>query len=179
MHALYVEQRDINGKNLLSWDLAHHLYLRSEQDKIVVATDKPVELLSATRKQWFKLMRHVMRQQASTLNVPRLIELAKQISYMQNLHFSTKLPGDYLDADITFATIDDLISSAPICRTAYITYDVSQEKQYMLTSWMPPDGVVVIYTQLKPATIKTQRKDLQHGANARTANQESYQTTLP
>ena len=176
MHVLYVERRETNGKNLLSWDLAHHLYLRSERDKIVVATDKPVELLSATRKQWFKLMRHAMRQQASTLNAPRLIELAEQISYMQNVHFSTKLSGGFLDADITFATIDNLISSTPICRTAYITYGVSREKQHMLTSWMPPGGIMVIYTE--PATIKIRREDLKHGANARTANQESYQTAL-
>lgn len=178
MHALYIEQRNINGKNLLSWDLAHHLYLRSVRDKVVVATDKPVELLSATRKQWFKLMRHVMRQQASTLNASRLVELVEQISYMQNLRFSTKLAGDYLDADVTFAAIDDLIGIAPICRTAYITYDVSKEKEYMLTSWMPPGGVAVICVQPQPAAIKTQRKDLKYGANTRTANQESYQTTL-
>ena len=178
MRELYVEQRDINGKNLLSWDLAHHLYVRSVRDKVVIATDKPVELLSATRKQWFKLMRHVMRQQASTLNAPRLVELAEQISYMQNLRFSTKLPGDCLDADITFATIEDLIGAAPICRMAYVAYDVSREEQCMLTSWMPPGGVVVIYVQPQTTAVKTTRKDLIHGANARTANQESYQATL-
>jgi hypothetical protein len=62
MYDLYTEQRLINENCLLSWDLAHHLYLRSVRDKVIVAIDKPVELLAATRKQWLKLMRQAMRQ---------------------------------------------------------------------------------------------------------------------
>ena len=177
MYVLYTERREINGKNLLSWDLAHHLYLRSSRDKIIVATDKPVELLSATRKQWFKLMRQAMRQRSSTLNAVRSVELSNQISFMQNLRFSAKEPGDYLDADVTFATADDLIKTAPICRTAYVTCDIGKEKLHMLTSWMPEGGVVVIYARLKPVII-SHGKDLKDGANARTADQKSYQTAL-
>ncbi len=177
MYALYTEQREINGKNLLSWDLAHHLYLRSPRDKVIVATDKPVELLSATRRQWLKLMRQVMRQRSSTLNAVRAAELTNQICYMQNLRFSAKQPKDYLDADITFATADDLIKIAPICRTAYVTYDIGKEKLHMLTSWMPEGGVVVTYARLKPVVI-SHRKDLKDGTNARTADQKSYQTAL-
>jgi len=178
MYALYTEQRSINGKNLLSWDLAHHLYLRSAHDKVIVATDRPVELLSATRKQWFRLMRHVMRQRSSTLNAIRSIELSNQISYMQGLRFSAKQPQDYLETDVTFATADDLIKAAPICRTAYITYDVGKEKQHMLTSWMPPGSVVIMYVHSHPAKINGHGRELKNGANARTANQKSHQTAL-
>ncbi len=177
MYALYTEQREINGKNLLSWDLAHHLYLRSPHDKVIVATDKPVELLSATRKQWLRLMRQAMRQRSSTMNAVRSAELTNQVAYMQNLRFSAKRPKDYLDADITFATADDLIKVAPICRTAYITYDIGKEKLHLLTSWMPEGGVVVIYARLKLAALNA-RKDLKDGANTGTANQESYQAAL-
>lgn len=178
MHALYTEQREVNGKNLLSWDLAHHLYLRSPRNKVIVATDKPVELLSATRKQWFRLMRQVMRQRSSTLDTVRSTELTDQLVYMQSLRFSAKQPKDYLDAEVTFATVDDLIKTAPICDTAYITYDVDKEKLYMLTSWMPEGGVVVIYARLKHAVTNNRRKDLNDGANARTADQKSYQAAL-
>jgi hypothetical protein len=177
MYALYTEQRAINGKNLLSWDLVHHLYLRSPHDQVIVATNKPAELLAATRKQWFKLMRQAMRQRSSTLDAVRSIELANQISYMQSLRFSAKRPEGYLDADVTFATADDLIKTAPICRTAYVTYDVSKEKLHMLTSWMPEGGVVVIYTRLKPILISP-GKDLKDGTNARATDQKSYQTAL-
>lgn len=177
MYALYTEMREINGKNLLSWDLAHHLYLRSPRDKVIVATDKPVELLSATRKQWLRLMRHAMRQRSSTLNATRSVELTNQIAYMQSLWFTAKRPKDYLEADVTFATADDLIKIAPICRSAYITYNIGKEKQHMLTSWMPEGGVVVIYARLHPVT-NGHRKELQDGANARTADKESYQAAL-
>lgn len=178
MYALYTEQRSINGKNLLSWDLAHHLYLRSARDKVIVATDRPVELLSATRKQWFRLMRQVMRQRSSTLNAIRSIELSNQISYMQGLRFSAKQPKDYLEADVTFATVDDLIKVTPICRTAYITYEVGKEKQHMLTSWMPPGGVVIMYIHLHPAKINGHGRELKNGANARATDQKSYQAAL-
>lgn len=178
MYALYTERRDINGSNLLSWDLAHHLYLRSPRDKVIVATDKSVELLSATRKQWFKLMRQVMRQRSSTLDAIRSTSLSDQIAYMQTLRFSARQLRGYLEADITFATATDLIKATPICRTAYITYDISNEELHMLTSWMPEGGVVVVYTHPQPVSVNKHRKDLQDGANARATNKKSYQTTL-
>lgn len=178
MYALYTELREINGKNLLSWDLAHHLYLRAARDKIIVATDKPTELLSATRKQWFRLMRQAMRQRSSTLNTLRSIELTNQIVYMQSLRFSSKRPMDYLDADVTFATAEDLIKAGPVCRTAYITYEIEKEKQHMLTSWMPTGGVVVMYTSLHAVQINNHGKELKDGANTRTADKKSYQTAL-
>jgi hypothetical protein len=178
MYALYTEERSINGKSLLSWDLAHHLYLRSTRDKVIVATDKPKDLLSATRRQWFRLMRQAMRQRSSTLDAVRSLELTNQIAYMQNLRFSAKRPGAYLDADVTFAAVDDLIKATPICRTAYITYEIGKEEQHMLTSWIPEGGLVIIYARLQPAVINDHGKDLENGANARTADQKSYQTAL-
>lgn len=178
MYALYIEQRPIDGKNLLSWDLAHHMYLRSDQEKVIVATDRPVELLSAMRKQWMKLMRKAMRQRSGTLDAVRRAELTNQICYMQNLRFSAKRPKDYLDADVTFATTDDFIRVMPICCTAYVTSVMEEEKLHMLTSWMPPGGVVVIYMHPSQVLIKERQKELKDGANARTANQKSYQAAL-
>jgi hypothetical protein len=147
MYALYIEQRSICGKNTLSGDLARHIYLRSIRGRVIVVTDNPVGLASATRKQWFKLMREAKRQRAETLGVTKSTELINQISYMQNLRFSAKRPADDLVADVTFATADDLIRVAPVCSTAYVTTKVEETKLYMLTSWMPEDGVVVVYVQ--------------------------------
>jgi hypothetical protein len=177
MYALYIEQRSISGKDTLSWDLAHHMYARSSRDKIIVVTDKPVEMLSATRKQWFKLMRKAMRQRSETLNVVRSAELTSQISYMQDLRFSAKRPVDDIVADVTFATADDLIGVAPVCSTAYVATDIERAKLYILTSWMPENGVVVVYVQHQKLA-KESRKELNNGANAKAADQKSYQTTL-
>lgn len=178
MYGLYIERRSINGKDLISWDLAQHIYSRYEHGKIIVATERPVELLSATRRQWFRLMRKVMRQRSSTLDATRSIELCHHITYMQTLRFSAKRPTDYLEADVTFATVDDLIRVTPICRVAYITHEVEKEKLHMLTSWMPNRGVVVVYERQHPVLVNNRRKEPKDGANARTADQKSYQTAL-
>lgn len=145
MHGLYIERRSLNGKALLSWDLAHHIYARGMQGKVVVVTDKPVELLSATKKQWYKLMRQVQRERSSTLNAMRIGELTRQIAWMQNLTFSAKAPDDILEADITFAAAEDFVRVPPQCSTIYATYPFAREKLHMLTSWMPKNGVVVEY----------------------------------
>lgn len=145
MHGLYIEQRSLNGKTLLSWDLAHHMYARGMQGKVAIVTDKPAELLSATRKQWYKIMRQVQRERSSTLDVIRISELSRQVAWMQNLTFSAKAADDVLDADITFALADDLLRISPMCSTLYATYPFAREKLHMLTSWMPKNGVVVEY----------------------------------
>ena len=144
MHGLYIEKRAMNGR-ALSWDLAHHMYIRAVQGKVAVVTDKPVELLAATRKQWLKLVRQVQRERSSTLNAIRIAEFTHQIAYMQNLHFTAKPPTDLLEADVTFAIANDFVKIPPVCRTLYVTYPFATEKLHLLTSWMPRNSVVVIY----------------------------------
>jgi hypothetical protein len=145
MHGLYIEQRSLNGKTLLSWDLAHHMYARGTQGKVAIVTDKPAELLSATRKQWYKIMRQVQRERSSTLDVIRIGELSRQAAWMQNLTFSAKVADDVLEADVTFALADDFLRISPLCSTLYATYPFAREKLHMLASWMPKNGVVVEY----------------------------------
>lgn len=107
MHGLYVERRSLNGHGSLSWDLAHHMYARSLCGKIAVVTDKPRELLSATRKQWMRIYRQGLNEQASTLNTPRVLELIHILASMQSVAFSAKSPDDLSEADVTFATADN------------------------------------------------------------------------
>lgn len=145
MQDLYIERRSINGKTLLSWDLAHHIYARGMQGKVAIVTDKPVALLSATKKQWNKLTWQVQRERSSTLNALRLGELTHQITWMQGLVFSARAPEDILEADITFATAEDFVRIPPVCSTIYVTYPFAREKLHMLVSWMPKNGVVVEY----------------------------------
>ena len=145
MHGLYIEQRSLNGKTLLSWDLAHHIYARGMQGKIAVVTEKPIELLAATKKQWLKVMRQVQRERSSTLNAVRIGELTRQIAWMQNLTFSARSPDDILEADVTFARADDFVRVPPVCSTIYVTYAFEREKLHMLTAWIPAHGLVVLY----------------------------------
>lgn len=145
MHGLCVERRSLNGHGSLSWDLAHHMYARSLCGKIAVVTDKPKELLSATRKQWMRIYRQAQNEQASTLDATRILELIYQLSNMQNMVFSAKSPDDLLETDVTFATADDFVRIPPVCQTVYVTYAFEREKVYMLTSWLPRNALVVLY----------------------------------
>lgn len=146
MHGLFVEKHLIEDKPL-SWHLARHIYAHGPQGKIAVVTDKPKALHSTTCKQWAKLLRQTQNERASTINPARVDMLTRQILWMQNLSFTCKAPNDLLEADITFAAADDFVRVPPVCCCIYITYDFEREKLHMLTSWMPRNGIVVMYGQ--------------------------------
>lgn len=145
MNQLSVIIRELQGG--LSKDLAEEILERGPYGKIAIVTDKPVILLSATRKQWLKLTRNMQRERSSTLNAAKIAKLTRQIAWMQACRFSAKAPDDLLEAHVTFATADDFIQIPPVCQTIYITYEFQREKLHMLTSWMPKSSLVVIYEQ--------------------------------
>lgn len=146
MHGLFVERYSLNHKPP-SRQLAEHIAAHGPQGKIAVVTDRPVTLLASTRKQWLKLIRLTARERSSTLNPARKEQLEIHLEWMRQLKFTAKPPEDTLEADVTFATADDFVRTPPDCRMVYITYDFKREKLHILTSWMPRNGVVVIYGQ--------------------------------
>jgi hypothetical protein len=146
MHGLLVESYSLEGGGL-SRQLAVHIASHSSQGKVAVVTDKPVTLLASTRKQWLRLIRLTENERSSTLNVVRKEQLEIHLEWMRQLRFTAKPPEDLLEVDITFATADDFVRTPPDCRMIYITYNFEREKLHMLTSWMPRNGVVVIYGQ--------------------------------
>lgn len=144
MHDLFVEKRSLKGKPI-SWHIARHISSHGLNGKIAVVTDKPEALLSATRKQWLKLLHQTQNERASTLNAARLDMLTGQMLWMQGLSFTCKRPDDLLEADVTFATADDFVRVPPVCPCIYVTYGFEREKLHMLTAWMPRNGLVIIY----------------------------------
>lgn len=147
MHSLYVERRSLYGKTPLCRDLAHHIYLNNVRGKVAIVANKPLELLSVTKKQWHILIRQLRRERSSTLDRTRIAELSQQIIRMENLKFTAKPPKDLLEADITFATAESFVRVPPECPTVYVTYAFEKEKLHMLTSWMPRSGRVIIYEE--------------------------------
>jgi len=143
MHNLSIMRRP--APKTLSKELAQQLYETSYYGKAVVVTDKPVVLLAATRKQWLAQIRILQHQRASTLNTTKIAEIKRQISWRQAINFSARPPEEILEAGITFGTAETFVACPPMCRTAYITYEFSKERLYMLTSWMPKGGVVIFY----------------------------------
>jgi hypothetical protein len=146
MHSLFIERYSLNRKPL-SQQLAGHIVAHGLQGKVAVVADRPVALLASVRKQWLRLIRLTERERSSTLNLARKEHLEMQLGWMRQLRFTAKPPQDMLEADITFATADDFVRTPPDCRMVYITYSFEREKLHLLTSWMPRNGVAVIYGQ--------------------------------
>jgi hypothetical protein len=74
--------------------------------------------------------------------------LASDLARMQTVTFSATVPegiGDALLAHVTFMDADQCTRFAPICRTMYVTYTFPREQLHMMTSWMPRNGLVVLY----------------------------------
>ena len=146
MHGLFVERYALNHRPL-SQQLAAHIAAHSPQGKVVVVTDKPATLLASTRKQWFRVIRLTESERSSTLNPVRKEQFEIHLEWMRRLKFTAKAPEDLLEADVTFAMADDFVRNPPDCKMIYITYSFERKKLHMLTSWMPRNGVVVIYGQ--------------------------------
>jgi hypothetical protein len=146
MHELNVENRRIEGSNILSKDLAQHILGRYQSGKIAVVTNNPVALMSSVRKEWFRFIRRTARERSSTLN-PRRLELDDLLVYLQSITFTAKPPVDDLWANVNFATVEQLLQAPPMCATLYIASPTKIIDRHMLASWMPRNGVVVVYEQ--------------------------------
>lgn len=132
------------GANPGAKDLARHLYTRMSCGKVVIVAENPKTLMSPLRKQWFKLMRKVQRERASTLHASRIIELSSTIARMCGLRFTTQYPPDEHPGDVYLATVDQLLRWAPDCRTMYVTCSIEREQLHLITAWMPQGSLVVI-----------------------------------
>jgi len=147
MYGLNVKRRSLGSGASLCSDLTLQLLSHYHGGKMVIVTDRPVGLLSGVKKQWFKKMRRLQVERSKTLNADRVKRIIEQITFMQNCSFSTKSPNDLLEADVTFATYQDLVLTPPDCSALYITLDLPKEVQHILTAWMPRNSEVVLYEQ--------------------------------
>jgi hypothetical protein len=145
VHGLCVKHRHLEKGDSLARDVARILANSSRYGKVVVVTAHPLGMLPAIRKQWLRLERKIWIERARTLKAPRIMELSGELNYMQSVGFTTKLPDDILEAEVTFAKADDLVRVAPECKTMIVTYNFSKLTLHMITSWMPRNGVVVVY----------------------------------
>lgn len=145
MHGLEIEHRRIGKGKSLSVDLVRHFSRRRGQ--AIIVTDEPAMLMSFVRNQWLMLEQRIdlEMKHASIADSEYVSAIRDRIAYMQSVSFLAESPVDMLTANITFATAVDFISVSSMCHTAYITYNFAPAKLHMLTSWMPPNGLIVIY----------------------------------
>ena len=144
MHGLYREDRH-PGSSPISQDLAKHLYTRMLCGKVAIVTEKPGTMLAAVRKQWMNVERRIRRERSSTLDARKILELTYQLPRFQTLVFTAKRPLEEPRADVQFATIEDFLEWPPQCRTLYVACPIKLEQLHMVTSWMPPHSLVVVY----------------------------------
>ncbi len=139
------EQHIALGGQSLSWLLARHIYTIGHGGRIAIVTDRPSALLSSTRKQWLRLLRRMQCKRSSTIVNSRKKELDDRMLWMKQVTFASRVPDDFLEADVTFATAGDFVRMPPMCQYVFITCDVEPVRLHMLTSWLPENAEVVIY----------------------------------
>lgn len=144
MYGLKVERRSLGDKSL-SYVIVKEILGSVGRGKIVVATDSPAGLLSATKKRWVKIIRRLERDRASTLSAALRAECSHKIAEMRKVQFSSAPLQDLLIADVTFATAESLVQTPPTCAILLVTYEFEREKLHMMMAWMPRNGVVIEY----------------------------------
>jgi hypothetical protein len=149
MSGFYIEHRNITEQTTLSRDLAQHIFTRGAFGSVIVATDKPHDLASITKKQWHSLTRLVQRERSSTLQSSRIAELSNQLGWMDDLTFTSKLPKELTDSIVVFATATDLVLRPPVCSTLYIAQELDDKALAAITKNLEETGVVIVYDLTK------------------------------
>lgn len=144
MGNVFFERRPLTGRDVLSWDIARHLYGRQLQGTVVILTDNPTGLHAALAKQWRRLERTVQRERASTIDALMISELTRTLSHMQNLTFSTQSPFDEL-ADIYILDRQHLNIVPHGTHTFYATEPMDDEQLKDVSEAVAYNGLVVVY----------------------------------
>jgi hypothetical protein len=142
----YLETRSIQNTSTAS-DLARHLLPRQHLGKTVVVCDKPVIMMSLTRKYWLKLLRTLLRERSSTLNVEKILQLTYDITHMQHMDFAAKPYYTNPEADVFFITPDQLDRLPPHCFSLYIVDEPPSVRLNNAITQLPEKALVVDYSE--------------------------------
>lgn len=148
MNSLYIEIRKLESSDSLARDLADGIYLNHTFGNIAVVSEQPIALMGSVQKQWIKYIREIEQKIPDTSDDNGSPEINRNLNYVQNLTFSAESPDKDIQASVSFSTAKEYKLFPPMCRTLYITQEVTKQDMYMLTSWMPQHGTVVLYKDL-------------------------------
>lgn len=141
----YYELRSIRHRpnTTLGAEIARHLAMRQDLGTAVVVTESPHSLISVVRKTWLHLARQLQKQRAGTLNPEEILRLTHTIMHMQHLKFVAKPPGQTTDAQVYFATPDQLDTMPPSCFTVYLCNTVNPDDLGRAIATLPNMALVV------------------------------------
>lgn len=149
MAGCYIEERFITKAPPISWDIAHHLYARQFSGISIIVNSRPDGMLSAVTKQWYKIVRQVEHERASTLTATRIQELTYAVTVMQRTRFRTITTEPLENGEVFFLDYDSLTTIPENCHTVYITDPLQERDVKQLEAKMPLNSLLVIY---KPRT---------------------------
>lgn len=143
MDSLKVLHKKLNDQQV-SDALTNDLVNYAAPSLVVVITDRPYILLSVVRKRWLKRLRKMRIQRAQLLAGPEASQLTSRIMTLEALRF---VAGhvNHPEANLTFATAEDLMHCEHSYRVMYITCELPPVRLRLLTSRMPRDGLAIIY----------------------------------
>jgi len=145
MNSLIVLKEQHFTSNSGARDIAEHLCGRMYYGKAVIVADKPEVFISVLRRQWLKKAWRMKIERARTLDTAKINELEGTICYMGRLRFTRRYPPDEYTGDVYIVGVKEALMWPPECSTMYIVAKSEQHEKYLLTSWMHPHSLVVIY----------------------------------
>lgn len=137
------EQRFTNNSG--ARDVADHLYHRMHYGKTVVVADRPEVFVGVLRKQWLMLARRTQVERARTLDHAKIAELDAAVRYMLWLRFTRRYPPGEYPGDVYVVGVKEALGWPPECSTMYIVAETELHEKYLLTSFMRPHSLVVMY----------------------------------
>jgi hypothetical protein len=143
----YFEQAKVSGMQNIARDIAHRLHMRHRLGGTeYILAQQPHDLLALIQKHWHKMMRQALAKRAATddSNTEKLVELSRQITYMQNLQFSEN-PWETPDARVFILTLEAVIDFPPNCCAIYLTTPVNNALLGKITSRMDTTRLIVQY----------------------------------
>lgn len=153
MGRIYIEERFPGGDTSLSWDIAHHLFVRHLCGKALIITDNPNVLLAAVRKQWRSIEGRVMRERSSTLNAARIVRLSEVVADMRNARFVAGDPVAIPDGRVYFTGAKHVAPVAQHFPTIYVATHLYDSLHQALRERMPYHGLLVIYRMSRPRSV--------------------------
>jgi hypothetical protein len=158
MGYIYGELRELTGEATLSWDIAHHLYVRHMQGVAMIVAEKPSSLLAAVRKQWLKVIGQLLKERSRTLKSERIAEINYEIERMRSLKFIAKNPP-LPDADVFLVAPEWIEADLPESYTIYITCQVSRATLQTLIGRISYHGLVVVYDDVMAQLVIESKGD--------------------
>ncbi|HJP96368.1 MAG TPA: hypothetical protein VJ843_03255 [Candidatus Saccharimonadales bacterium] len=144
----------------VSNDIARDIADNHLRENIVVASaGNAAHAHAAFRKQWVQVLRLAERERASTINPQTTSALARKITDMQALRFTTLAGSADSAAVVRFASVTELTANPQPCKIMYLTHPVDDKTLRTITTYMPANGLVVRY--LRPE-LKAEYAAIQH-----------------